>query len=184
MCSEYVMDDSDISDIWTSDINISRVTAIYHEWQQYITSDSNISRVHEWPKRTSKYIVGTGVEYTAGKEVDYDVGTEVEYIVGTEDGRNRQSQKIPRSYHVGGLLQERRNSTANALELRLSCTNQSMFIFQYFGEILTAGYWKVTILCCWSTSMRNVFGVPQGYGDSWQWLGHVNVFVCDMRRKS
>ena len=28
--------------------------------------------------------------------------------------------------HVGGLVQERRNSIANALELRLSCTNPSM----------------------------------------------------------
>ena len=31
--------------------------------------------------------------------------------------------------HVDGLMQERRNSIANALELRLSCTNPSMFIW-------------------------------------------------------
>ena len=29
--------------------------------------------------------------------------------------------------HVDGFMQERRNSIANALELRLSCTNSSMF---------------------------------------------------------
>ena len=29
--------------------------------------------------------------------------------------------------HVDELMQERRNSTANALELRLSCTNPSMY---------------------------------------------------------
>ena len=28
--------------------------------------------------------------------------------------------------HIDGLMQERRNSIANALELRLSCTNPSM----------------------------------------------------------
>ena len=31
------------------------------------------------------------------------------------------------SDNIGGLVQERRNSIANALELRLSCTNQSIW---------------------------------------------------------
>ena len=30
------------------------------------------------------------------------------------------------SHHIDGLVQERRNSIANALELRLSCTNPSI----------------------------------------------------------
>ena len=30
--------------------------------------------------------------------------------------------------HIGGLVQERRNSIANALELRLSCTNPSTYV--------------------------------------------------------
>ena len=30
-------------------------------------------------------------------------------------------------YHFDGLVQERRNSIANALELRLSCTNPSYY---------------------------------------------------------
>ena len=30
--------------------------------------------------------------------------------------------------YVDGLVQERRNSIANALELRLSCTNPSMYV--------------------------------------------------------
>ena len=29
--------------------------------------------------------------------------------------------------YIDGLVQERRNSIANALELRLSCTNQSIY---------------------------------------------------------
>ena len=39
--------------------------------------------------------------------------------------------------HIDGLMQKRRNSSANALELRLSCTNPSLcrFVFQIF-------YWR------------------------------------------
>ena len=33
---------------------------------------------------------------------------------------------MPGPYHFDGLMQERRNSIANALELRLSCTNPSI----------------------------------------------------------
>ena len=33
---------------------------------------------------------------------------------------------LTKFYDVDGLVQERRNSIANALELRLSCTNLSM----------------------------------------------------------
>ena len=35
------------------------------------------------------------------------------------------------SFHVDGLVQERRNSIANTLELRLSCTNPSMYRLFY-----------------------------------------------------
>ena len=31
------------------------------------------------------------------------------------------------NFNIDGLVQERRNSIANALELRLSCTNPSIF---------------------------------------------------------
>ena len=34
------------------------------------------------------------------------------------------------SIHVDGLVQERRNSIANALELRLSCTNNVVIMLQ------------------------------------------------------
>ena len=34
--------------------------------------------------------------------------------------------KLTISHHYDGLMQERRNSIANALELRLSCTNPSI----------------------------------------------------------
>ena len=33
-----------------------------------------------------------------------------------------------------GLVQERRNSIANALELRLSCTNPSIYVIVQFPE--------------------------------------------------
>ena len=33
--------------------------------------------------------------------------------------------------HLDELVQEKRNSTANALELRLSCTNSLILSFQY-----------------------------------------------------
>ena len=35
----------------------------------------------------------------------------------------RKSVNVMTSSYTDGLVQERRNSTANALELRLSCTN-------------------------------------------------------------
>ena len=35
----------------------------------------------------------------------------------------------PDVYKIDGLLQERRNSIANAMELRLSCTNPSKWPF-------------------------------------------------------
>ena len=38
--------------------------------------------------------------------------------------------------HVYGLMQERRNSIANALELRLSCTNPSMCSHYLQGNVL------------------------------------------------
>ena len=33
-------------------------------------------------------------------------------------------------YHIDGLVQERHNPIANALELRLSCTNPSIYEFK------------------------------------------------------
>ena len=38
-------------------------------------------------------------------------------------------------HYVDGLVQERRNSIANALELRLSCTNPSMWLCVYVLSI-------------------------------------------------
>ena len=35
--------------------------------------------------------------------------------------------KIIYKQYIGGLVQEKRNSNANALELRLSCANPSMY---------------------------------------------------------
>ena len=45
--------------------------------------------------------------------------------------------KTANECHVDGLVQERRNSTALAMKLRLSCTNPSMYGFQLH---LNGGY--------------------------------------------
>ena len=49
-------------------------------------------------------------------------------------------------FHIDGLVQERRNSTANALELRLSCTNPSIWYqshpvgFKAMGRLHNTNY--------------------------------------------
>ena len=40
------------------------------------------------------------------------------------------------SYHIDGLMQERHNSSANALELFLSCTNPSIWYIGWTGFCL------------------------------------------------
>ena len=45
--------------------------------------------------------------------------------IGTRDMIQYQSFKFPD--YIDGLVQERRNSIANALELRLSCTNPTIY---------------------------------------------------------
>ena len=42
-------------------------------------------------------------------------------------------------HHIDGLVQERWNSTANALELHLSCTNPSIFVFRFIFLWLLVG---------------------------------------------
>ena len=45
---------------------------------------------------------------------------------------------LVRTYHINGLVQGRRNSIANALELRLSCINQMIFCTQRLSLLLKA----------------------------------------------
>ena len=58
-----------------------------------------------------------------------------------------QSRRVvPRLAYVDGLVQKRRNSIANALELRLSCTNPSVFnkekgLWRDLGDILQGIIW-------------------------------------------
>ena len=47
-------------------------------------------------------------------------------------------------YHIDGLVQERCNSIANALELCLSCTNQLIFL------IHASCIYGILIVYCWS----------------------------------
>ena len=47
---------------------------------------------------------------------------------------------------IDGLVQERRNSTANAVELLLSCTNPSTW--KYDQGTLLVSYTENCLLCC------------------------------------
>ena len=44
--------------------------------------------------------------------------------------------------HLDGFVQERRNSSALAMELRLSCTNPSIFIFAGIGILIIKTRWS------------------------------------------
>ena len=55
------------------------------------------------------------------------------------------------SFRFDGLLQERRNSIANALELRLSCTNPSNFIHILLGDFIGIGTILWLSQCQWSS---------------------------------
>ena len=41
----------------------------------------------------------------------------------------------PAGFYIDGLVQEKRNSSALAMELRLSCTNPSMWMMSYKPEV-------------------------------------------------
>ena len=47
------------------------------------------------------------------------------------------------SEHIDGLVQERRNSTANTLELRLSCTKPSICLMWYWNDPQTSHHYDV-----------------------------------------
>ena len=47
--------------------------------------------------------------------------------------------------HIEGLVQERRNSSALAMELRLSCTNPSVCHCSMIGECGKWMYWELMI---------------------------------------
>ena len=65
-------------------------------------------------------------------------------IVSYHDGGNGHSGNIP-TLHIDGLVQERRHSSALALEWRLSCTNPS--IYRSRSCALTAGRQGGGLIC-------------------------------------
>ena len=98
--------------------------------------------------------------------------------------------------HFHGLVQERRNSTANTLELRLSCTNPSIW---------SNSIWAVESQCCYVVAIRcccndDWFLWCITYNDSvyphlswscqdnvlclawdhtiWHWLGYTALVAC------
>ena len=48
------------------------------------------------------------------------------------------SMQLEWRFHIDGLVQERRNSIANAMELRLSCTNQYINDRNYYAPRINA----------------------------------------------
>ena len=63
---------------------------------------------------------------------------------------NYSIETIIRLFHIDGLVQEKRNSSALAMELRLSCTHLSLC--QFIVMPRPALYWHVAIHAnnCWS----------------------------------
>ena len=57
----------------------------------------------------------------------YQIVTGVTSVVGVPSTHLVGHKHYEPNYHFDGLVQERRNSIANALELRLSCTNPSTY---------------------------------------------------------
>ena len=63
----------------------------------------------------------------------------VHWNKSTNERGNTNDNWIPSlGRHIDGLVQERRNSSALAMELRLSCTNQSMYSC-FIPEVLSSG---------------------------------------------
>ena len=48
----------------------------------------------------------------------------------------KKNMTVTAKYYIDGLVQERRNSIANAQELRLSCTNSSLYCLEYHRDLV------------------------------------------------
>ena len=72
------------------------------------------------------------------------VRNELQYTCKTYGG--------PVYWQIDGLVQERRNSIANALELRLSCTNLSIYLHYqasvYSGNGLASNWCQAILTYC------------------------------------
>ena len=101
--------------------------------------------------------------------------------------------------HIDGLMQERRNSIANALELRLSCTNRSIrctAVMGDMGQSVSVGYYKgyhymfVSILHCMRSRGRGTRAsthllksrvvMTPIYRQWWQCMGVVVMTTCSV----
>ena len=85
------------------------------------------------------------------------------------------------SVYIDGLMQERRNSSALAMELRLSCINPSIFCEQMTHEIwmnftIWLNLWTVTSYMMMVISSQNLhFNLPYNWIS---WLFESNVLLC------
>ena len=90
----------------------------------------------------------------------------------TNAGANQKSNNL----HIEGLVQERRKSIANALELRLSCTNPSICIISFRKPMPHATPW-------WRYGMETLSALPvlcernppAGHLTKGQWYGNFDV---------
>ena len=71
-------------------------------------------------------VVGVGTRHSH-QILLWWLSTRLRYVQCISDGDTTVLWQL----HVDGLVQERRNSIANVLELCLSCTNPSMYCFEY-----------------------------------------------------
>ena len=69
--------------------------------------------------------------------------------------------------HMDGLVQEKRNSIANALELRLSCTNTSIYMRLAVGKQHLGQIWHVGGQECFRGNVLHK--IEQLYSVFWRW---------------
>ena len=67
---------------------------------------------------------------------------------------NQQQRLYNYAAHINGLMQKWRNSNASALELRLSCTNPSIWYLKWMGysHIYRQSLWRAHTPSKWTTT--------------------------------
>ena len=80
--------------------------------------------------------------------------------------------------HIEGLVQERRKSIVNALELCLSCTNPSICVMQNNLNFPSAALLALQIYLSYSTSQEENREVVPGQRELTHWpLGNLNEIL-------
>ena len=82
-------------------------------------------------------------------------------------------------YHIDGLVQERRNSSASAMELRLSCTNPSIYRYvivfiHLLNQHYHSSYWYIFI---WHQNLHIFVFISYCWPLCW-WFIRIKTFAC------